>query len=229
MIALPLRSLAASDHVERILISIEDPSVLDAVDIIHDGSLGKPVEIVESKDTLFDSVLGALSGRGHFPVVICTADNALQTTEMVDHFCETFLAEDMDAAPAMTRTEVLKAKYPDGQSTGYNFGGRRFHNCNLYGIRSEEALRTAEAFRGGGQFAKSKMRVLKAFGLLNTALFYTGKIPIQTVFKRISKRFGVKVRPVIMPFAEAPIDVDNERTRDITREILATRRMETSA
>lgn len=224
MIEHVLLSLIGSDHVKEIYISIDEPGALDAIAMIHDGKAGKPIHIHQSQANLFESVLDALSIPSRFPVIICTADNALQTTEMVDHFCQGFAAANTDAAVALTPAEVIWAKYPDGQRRPYTFKDGKYSNCNLFGLSSEKALSTAKAFRGGGQFGKSKMRIFKAFGLINLLMYHYTLVSLDGVFKRLSRRFNVSVTPVIMPFAEAPIDVDNERTERIAREILEERR-----
>ena len=226
MIALVLRSLAESDHVRDIYISIDESDALNGVTCIHDGSLGKPVTILPSAENLFESVKDALSKNERFPIIICTADNALQTAEMVDHFCENFEKEDCDAAVALTPAEVIWAKYPDGQRRPYTFKDGKYSNCNLFGLKTPRSVSAAEAFRGGGQFGKSKARIFKAFGLINLLMYHYTLVSLPDVFRRLSKRFRVTVVPVIMPFAEAPIDVDNERTERIAREILAARRLE---
>ncbi len=224
MIELVLRSLGDSDHVSEIFISIDDPSALDGVAMVHDGSLGKPVTLLVSEDNLFQSVKSVLSDTSRLPMIICTADNALQTAEMVDHFCAGFEGTECDAAVALTPAEVIWAKYPDGQRRPYTFKDGKYSNCNLFGLKSPASVAAAKAFEGGGQFGKSKMRIFKAFGLLNLLMYHYTLISLEGVFRRLSKRFKVKVIPVIMPFAEAPIDVDNERTERIAREVLAERR-----
>ncbi|MEL6687495.1 MAG: nucleotidyltransferase family protein [Pseudomonadota bacterium] len=224
MIELVLKSLGGSDCVKDIFISIDDPSALDGVSMIHDGSLGKPVTILKSQDNLFESVQAALSDQTRYPIIICTADNALQTSEMVDHFCAGFEQTDCDAAVALTPAEVIWAKYPDGQRRPYTFKDGKFSNCNLFGLRNPSSVSAAKAFRGGGQFGKSKTRIFKAFGLVNLLLYHYTLVSLSDVFGRLSKRFKVKVVPIIMPFAEAPIDVDNERTERIARQVLEERR-----
>ena len=228
MITLVLRSLAESDAVRDIFISIDDADALSGVACVHDGSLGKPVTILPSADNLFNSVRDALADETRFPIIICTADNALQTSEMVDHFCAEFEAVDCDAAVALTPAEVIWAKYPDGQRRPYTFKDGKYSNCNLFGLKTPRSVAAAQAFRGGGQFGKSKRRIFKAFGLMNLLMYHYTLVSLPGVFERLSKRFKVKVVPIIMPFAEAPIDVDNERTERIARGVLAERRKQTA-
>lgn len=229
MIERVLDSLKGSKHIGKILISIDDPDALMVLDSIKDDVANGHVEMVGSGDNLYSSVSKALSGMASFPVVICTADNALQTSEMIDHFCEEFTNTKADAGVSVTPAELIWSKYPDGQRRPYSLKDGKFSNCNLYGIRSQECLIAAKPFEGGGQFAKSAKRILQAFGLTNLILYKYGRLTLPGVFSRISKRLGIVIEPVIMPFAEAPIDVDNERTERIALRILEARRMELEA
>lgn len=229
MIERVLNSLKESNHVGNILISIDDDQALLVLDSIKQDIADGRVRLVESRDNLYSSVANALNGVREFPVVICTADNALQTSEMIDHFCEEFSQTNADAGVSVTPAELIWSKYPDGQRRPYTLKDGKFSNCNLYGIRSQECLVAAKPFEGGGQFAKSAKRILQAFGLTNLLLYKYGRLTLPGVFHRISKRLGIVIKPVIMPFAEAPIDVDNERTERIALRILEARRMELEA
>lgn len=224
MIEHALRSLIESDYVGEIFISIDGPEALNDIGMIHDGTAGKPISIIQSRSNLFESVTDVLSVSSRFPVIICTADNALQTSEMVDHFCEAFTRRGTDAGVAMTDAKVIWAKYPDGQRRPYQLKDGKYSNCNLFGLKSDKAIVAARAFRGGGQFGKSKMRILKAFGLTNLIMYVTKALSLESMFRRISRKFGVSIAPILMPFAEAPIDVDNERTERIARGVLEARR-----
>jgi len=174
-------------------------------------------------------LISILGKETEFPIIICTADNALQTAEMVDHFCAEFSNTEADAGVSITPAELIWSKYPDGQRRPYSLKDGKFSNCNLYGIRSRDCLIAAKPFEGGGQFAKSAQRIIQAFGITNLVLYKYGLLSLDGVFSRISKRLKIKIRPVIMPFAEAPIDVDNERTERIALQILEARRVQLEA
>lgn len=218
-------SLTGSAHVGEILISIDDPEAARSVPAIRDALDDGAARLTESGGDLFRSVAQALDGAA-FPALVCTADNALQTTEMVDHFVEGFAARDAEVGVGVTNAEVIWAKYPDGQRRPHRFRDGLFSNCNLFALRSKAGVAAAKAFEGGGQFGKSKRRVLQAFGLLNLLLYKSAWLTLDGVFRRISRKFGVVVEAIDMPFAEAPIDVDNARTERIAREILKARAAE---
>jgi len=226
MIQRVITSLVYAKDIGHIVISIDEPEVLADIPAIADGIAAGRISTTPSGDNLFTSVTKALTKPEQFPVVVCTADNALQTAEMVDHFTTEFEREGCDVGVAITKAETIWAKYPEGQRRPHKFKDGMWSNCNLFLLKSLDALGSAKAFEGGGQFGKSKKRVLQAFGWFNLLLYVSKQMTLGGTFDRISKRFGVKITPIEMPWAEAPIDVDNERTERIAREILAARREE---
>lgn len=229
MIERVLDSLKGSENIGQILISIDDPDALLILDSVRDDVKNGVVKMVQSGQNLYSSVTNALGETTDFPVIICTADNALQTAEMIDHFCAEFSKSKADAGVSVTPAELIWSKYPEGQRRPYTLSDGKFSNCNLYGIRTRQCLIAAKPFEGGGQFGKSSKRILQAFGIFNLVLYKYGRLSLDGVFTRISKRLGIRIRPVIMPFAEAPIDVDNERTERIALRVLEARRMNLEA
>jgi len=206
---------------ENISVSIDDPAALHGVPLVEKLRSEGRLKVVQSGASLFDSIASALDGPDKFPAVITTADNVLLTQSMLDHFC-THL-DGSDAAIAMTKKDVLLATYPDGQRRFHRFADGEWSNCNLYALMTPRALKAAEAFRGGGQFAKSLKRVMDAFGLINMIAYRFAWFARDRAMDQLSSRFGVTVKAVDMPFPEAPIDVDNFRTAKIAEDILRAR------
>lgn len=224
MIDIVLRSLTGSAHIGKVLISIDSPEALKAAPGAQAGIASGRVEVVESGENPYLSVLDALDDPSIFPVVVSTGDNALHTPEMVDFYCEAFTRSDADVSVAFCDEATILPAYLRGKPAPHRFRDDRFGNCNLFGLKTHQAVRSVKAFEGGGQFGKSKRRVVEAFGLFNLLLYVSGLMTLRGVFARISRRFGVRVTPIEMPWAEAPIDVDNERTRRIAHDILVRRR-----
>lgn len=229
MIARVADCLAASPEIGEIIVSIDDEAVLEPVAAVRWLKATGRLRCVASGPNLFDSVRRALPETVAWPVLVTTADNALMTPEMIAHAASGFAASGADVGVALTSTELVWSKYPDGQRRPHRFADGPVSNCNIFFLKGPEALRAARAFEGGGQFGKSKLRVLQAFGFLNLLLYLSKRLTLAAVFRRISRRFGLIVAPVDLPFAEAPIDVDNERTCRIAREIVAAQAAEAEA
>ncbi|UNK78870.1 nucleotidyltransferase family protein [Sphingopyxis granuli] len=202
-----------------ILVSTHHAALLDElVDPVVER-LGDRLMIVPAADNLADSVLAA-ADRAQFPLLITTADNCLLTPETIAQIGREAARLDADAGVALARrTDVLHA-HPEGQRRFYEFYDVAVSNCNAYWIGHRGALRAAEAFRGGGQFVKRPIRVLRAFGFVNLLRFRFGLGPIHHVFRRISRRLRIAVVPLLVSDGRTAIDVDDERSLRVTEMLL---------
>jgi hypothetical protein len=52
-----------------------------------------------------------------------------------------------------------------------------------------------------------------------------GRVDLDTAFRLGSRRLGLDARPILMPFAEAAIDVDKPDDKDLCERILLARRL----
>ncbi|MEM7522348.1 MAG: NTP transferase domain-containing protein [Pseudomonadota bacterium] len=224
MIDRVLASLTGSPHIGDIIISIDDPAAIADAPAVKAGMAEGRVKLAESGDNPYLSVLDALDDPSIFPVVVSTGDNAMHTADMVDFYCEAFTASNADVSVAFCDEKTILPAYLRGKPAPHRFRDDRFGNCNLFGLKSHKAVRSVKAFEGGGQFGKKKIRFFKAFGLVNLLIYKYGLLTLEQAFKRLSKRFKLEIAPIMMPFPEAPIDVDNPHDEKLARELLAKRR-----
>ncbi|MEM9386142.1 MAG: nucleotidyltransferase family protein [Pseudomonadota bacterium] len=225
MVEWVLDTLLSAPQIARIVISSDDETLLAPLPRFDDDVASGRISLVASGPDLFASVEAALAGpeAARFPAIITTADNPLLTPAMLEHFCAELERTDVDAAIAMTPADLLRAEHPNGQRRFYAFTDGEFSNCNLYALTRPKAVGAAAMFRGGGQFRKKAMRIVRAFGVFNFLLYFLHRLSLDDVGVRLSKTFGCQVGFVRMPFSEACIDVDNERTMRIARKILEAR------
>ncbi len=221
LISYVLSALKDTPNVAQISVSIDDPDALEGVTEVEELRAAGKLSILQSGTTLTDSVFKALEDNKAFPCIITTADNVLATPDMFTHFATHTVGADV--AVGLTPKEVLQSKYPDGQKRFHRFKDGEYSNCNMYAILTPKALKAAEIFRTGGQFAKAKSRFIKAFGLLNTVGHLNRMFTRDRAFERIGKRLGVKAIAVDMPFPEAPIDVDDADYARMAEDILSER------
>ncbi len=186
--------------------------------LIEEGRLS----FAEGKFNIVDSVLSGAEGA-EFPLLITTADNCLVTPEGYTEFITKCLAANAGGAAGLARKEDVTAADPVGQKRFYEFSDGGFSNCNMYWIGSAQALSAAEVMREGGQFMKFPSRIIKAFGLMNLIRFRLGTGSKEKLFEQVSKRFGFNMVPVELSDGHYAIDVDNERTFNVTEKILKRR------
>lgn len=217
-----LRALVAAPGLQRIHISVERDAVeaLKAVPGAR-GELGAPVDFVPAATNIADSVYSA-AHRVEGPILVTTADNVLLTPAVVTQVVDRMHAGAEAVVGVATRDAVLAA-HPEGQRRFYRFTDAQYSNCNLYGLNGERALKLAETFRSGGQFAKNPKRIAEAFGIVNLLILRFGLVSLPAAMRRLSKRFGVRVEAAVIADGSHAIDVDNGRTYDVARLLLEKR------
>ena len=216
-----LQRVTENAQVVSVKISVEPACFAAMETIVAASNIKDKVTCVAAANNLADSVLAAAAGHDG-PIIITTADNALLSADAIDAMCAA-LSHETDVAIAMTRRASVLAAHPDGQRRFYRFADDAYSNCNLYGVGGQHALAAVEIFRGGGQFAKKVGRIIDAFGLINLLLLRLRLVSLAQGLRRISKRIGLNVTPVILANGCNAIDVDNERTHKIVEGLIAAR------
>lgn len=219
MVAHVLESAAATTAA-KIFVSTHHDGLLDELSDPVIQRLGDRLVIVAAADNLADSVL-AVATVASFPLLITTADNCLLTPATIAEINVEAARLGVEAGVALARREDVLAVHPEGQRRFYEFSDVAVSNCNAYWIGDRDALRAAEAFRGGGQFVKKPLRVMQAFGLINLLRFRFGLGPIHHIFARLSRRLKVDIAPLLVSNGATAIDIDNERSLRATEALMA--------
>jgi GTP:adenosylcobinamide-phosphate guanylyltransferase len=210
MIERVIQVLIDTNLCRNILVSIESEDILRKVEQVSAWLDEGVIGIAPSASNLADSVL-SLRERDETPIplLITTADNALHTGEIVTHFIDRSLAEGGDISVGVTSEATVRERFPDDKIGFFRFRDGGFSFCNLFMLRTDEALRMAEVFRSGGQFRKRPWRILGAFGVMNLLLYRFRLTTMSACIARIGRNFGLSATAIEVPWAHAPIDVDN--------------------
>jgi GTP:adenosylcobinamide-phosphate guanylyltransferase len=222
MIGHVLAALEASPAIGKVIVSLNDPALLDSITEAQALGAQDRLTIAPARQNLVDSLLAAID-QADYPVLITTADNVHLTPDAIDEFLTGAANQQAQVAVAFARKDAVLAAHPNGQRRFYRFSDDSYSNCNSYWIGGAAALKVAEVFRSGGQFAKHPLRIIQAFGILNLIRFRYGIGTLDQAFARFSRRFRLTMRAVILSDGAVAIDVDNERTLAVAEEILASR------
>lgn len=225
MVQRVIEALRGAKHIGRIFVSIEDPNILRHVPALAAMLDKGEIVAVRSEGNLAQSIYNAVReiGGTPYPLVISTADNALHTPELNDHFCNEVANSDADVFVAMTRAQLILDKYPGGQRAFHRLKDEAYSSCNLYCIKTAEGLKAAEAFATGGQFGKKPQRIINAFGIWAFILYKLRLVTLDGVMRQISRGVKAKVQATRIPWAEGPIDVDNPKDYALVTSILEAR------
>lgn len=219
MIGRVLETAAAAYPEVTIYVSVEDFSVIENEPTVARLYAAGKLKPVEAQYQIVDSVVEASRTTG-FPLIITTADNVLMTPESLRELEAEGAKGEADAIVVMAEKTQIRAAHPDGQRRFYEFKDGGFSNCNMFWLGNDKALSASEAFRHGGQFAKHPGRIVKAFGVLNLIRFRLGLNDLDGAFRNVSRRFKVRVKPMVVADGKLAIDVDNERTHAVAEDIL---------
>jgi GTP:adenosylcobinamide-phosphate guanylyltransferase len=210
-----------------VYVSIHDPDAIRDVPGVAELETTGRLHFCAAQAGLVDSVEAAVAKIGTdtaFPLMITTADNVLAEPDYLRKVHSAALGSEGDAVVVLATRDTIVAVDPDGEKKFYEFSDTAISNCNVFWLRDHKALAAAEAFRQGGQFAKVKGRMAKAFGIVNLVRFRLGWWTLDGAFKAISRRFGVKVVPYVTPDGAFAVDVDTFRTYDVAEKLLKLRK-----
>ncbi len=220
-----VREIKAAKDIGRIFVSIESEELLTSVPALKEMFEKGEIHYLPSEENLFLSIKNASAAiENPWPLVISTGDNALHTSDMVDHFTSEMFSENVDSAVAMTPSDVILKAYPDGKRAFHELKDGGWSSCNLYALMNEKALTAAKVFEGGGQFGKRPKRIMAAFGLWFMMLYKFRWATIHQLAGLLSRRWNLTLKVIRMPYADAPIDVDNPGDFVRTEQILQARR-----
>lgn len=217
-----------SGRAARTIVAIEKEAVEEAKKILAGLPGAEDISYVPSRDNIATSV-ATVATPDMLPLVITTGDNALHTAEMFAYFCDSLEGLTEDAALGLTPASYVLEKYPEGNRAFHRFRDGGFSSCNLYALLTPRGIEGAQVFKSGGQFGKKPKRLIGAFGLFSFLLYKSRLFTLRTVLKALSRTVGVRTAPVLMPFAEGPIDVDRQVDWDLANRIVAARERSTAS
>lgn len=219
MLSRVITTLLAVPEIKRIAVSIEDEAPLHAAL----GNVPSRVNRVQSTTSAPASVLAAVRERREFPLLLTTGDHALLTPEMVDYFCTQASNNSADFSVGLATAETILKEYPESVRTFFRLGADRVSGCNLFAIMNERGLAVVERWQYLDSLRKKPWRLVAAFGLTALLRFAFGAISLDSAFQLVSKQLNVVARAVLMPFAEAAIDVDKPSDLELAERILRQR------
>lgn len=219
-----VQAVLESGRVENIIVSIETEATDEAKAVLAPLKADDRIRYTPSRDSIGTSVAAVTEQwPDALPLIITTADNALHTGEMVKYFCDALDHVREDAALGLTDARHVLAKYPEGNRAFHRFRDGQFSSCNIYALLTPAAMEAPRIFNSGGQFGKKPKRLIGAFGLVAFLVYKSRLTALNTFLGFLSRAIGVKTAPVLMPFAEGPIDVDRMQDWELANRIVRAR------
>jgi len=143
------------------------------------------------------------------PVLITTADHPLLTGEIVDHFCRDSALSGCDVVVGLAPYDLVRQTYPDLKKTVLRFRDGGYCGCNLFAFLTEDGRRVADFWRQVEKDRKKPLVVIRLLGLWALLRYKMGWLSLDAALSGLSRRVGLRIGVVILPFAHASVDVDS--------------------
>jgi CMP-2-keto-3-deoxyoctulosonic acid synthetase len=209
MLVRVLRTLQAAHSVSRLVVSTDDPSLIDGLPelrtfmdpgtLSYHGSVSSPAA----------STLDYFKKHYQESLLVATADHPLLTAEMVDHFCSAAVNSGADVAVGVVAASLFRAHYPTSRRSFIPLRNDSFCGTNLFALLTPPAAAAAAFWTHAGQFRKRPWRLIRQFGLINLGLLTLRRLDLESALARASRVIGARIAVVQLPFPECAIDVDN--------------------
>ncbi|MEE9272897.1 MAG: nucleotidyltransferase family protein [Robiginitomaculum sp.] len=213
MIDYVLGALDASPSIKApYWISGLDKSLIDA-----------PLNQSPSKAGPASSIVAAADAGFPYPFLVTTCDHALLTPEMVEVFLCGAQASCADFALGLAEKTVIAKAYPDTKRTYFKFSDIHISGCNLFYIRNEKGIKAVEFWRNAQQYRKKPIRLAHRLGVRTLLKYISGGLSLAGAFEHASKILNIDAKPILIPIAEAAIDVDKPSDLTLVETILQAR------
>lgn len=217
-----VRSLEATPAIGEILVSIDDPALPASLPELAEPCRSGRVRALASEASLSRSVAAAFAA-GTPPLLVTTADHALLDEAMLRHFLAEAEASAADIVVGVASAATIRARYPETRRTYLRFKGGAYSGANLFALRTAAAQRGVELWQRLERDRKQPWRLARALGLDLLLAYLLRRYTLDEAMARVSGRLGVTAAAVVIPAAEAAIDVDKPDDLDLVERILAER------
>lgn len=209
MVVRVIKALSVAQEVEACVLCGPHHSALEQHAELHARVESGQVRWIENRATPSSSAYYAMEAiPEHIPVLVTTADHALLTARIVDHFCSEARTTGCDLVAGLALYPLVAAAYPGIKRTVVRLRDGEYCGCNLFAFLTPRG-RTAAAFWCRVETQRKKpVRVISASGWTGVLRYLLGRLSLPEGLARISRRMGLRVGAVLLPFPEAAVDVD---------------------
>lgn len=205
-----LAALSDSGAVAEMVICGPEQEALQEVSGVERDRANPRLHRIDARSSPSTSVAAAMEAcqRRH-PLLVTTGDHALLTGEMVSAFTEAAAGQPWDAAVAVVPYSLVIGCYPDARPTAIRFRDGAVCGCNLFSLQTPESRRLIDFWARLEQRRKHPWRtVAGAIGAESLVQYALGRLTLERALERLSRRLGIHVGAVVLPFAAAGLDVD---------------------
>ena len=153
-------------------------------------------------------------------MLLTTADHPLLRSDIIDHFCREALATGADAVVGLAPYALVRELFPGMRKTVLRFSDDEYCGCNLFAFLTPAGRQMAERWRAVEAERKSPLKVMKMLGWLSVLRYRFGWLSLAGAERALSRRMGLRLAAVRMPFGDAAVDVDSLSDHELVQQRL---------
>jgi hypothetical protein len=142
-------------------------------------------------------------------VLLTTADHPLLSVEIINEFCTRCGEQDADLVIGFAQYSLVQDEFPGMKKTVLRFSDGEFCGCNLFGFLTPAGREAASFWRRTESQRKNPLRVIGSLGWFNVLRYFLRSLTLEDALNALSAKLGVRVRAVVLPYADAAVDVDS--------------------
>lgn len=213
--------VAGTPMLERVISALSEAGLKDSLYI--SGYSGSDLKQVSNGEGPADSVALGLQEIDQYPCIVTTCDHALLTAEMVHSFVRGAEQAGTDICVGLATETTIQAEYPETKRTYLRFADEAVSGCNLFYIANADGLKAIAFWQSVQHLRKNPLKLAKKVGVGIGLKYAAGRLSLKGAFDYAADRIGITAAPVLMPFAEAAIDVDKPSDLELVEAILKVR------
>ena len=187
------------------------------------GYSGSDLKQVPSGGGPADSVALGLKEIAQYPCLVTTCDHALLTADIVEGFIAGAEKAGADICVGFATETVIQAEFPETKRTYLRFSDEAVSGCNLFYIANEEGAKAIAFWQSVQHLRKNPIKLARKVGVLVGLKYAAKRLSLMGAFNYAAGRIGITAAPVLLPFAEAAIDVDKPADLELVESILQAR------
>ena len=154
-------------------------------------------------------------------VLLTTADHALLQGGIVSYFVSQSMQSKADASVGLVEYKTISDAYPEVKRTVIKLSNGDFCSCNLFAFMTVKGRRLVPFWRQVEQSRKRPTKMIAGIlGVWGVLLYVMGKLSLDSALAKVSSRLQIEVKPVLLPFPQAGVDVDTVKDRQFVETIL---------
>ncbi|MEM1081351.1 MAG: nucleotidyltransferase family protein [Pseudomonadota bacterium] len=158
------------------------------------------------------------------PVLVMTGDHPLVRAEWLQGLVEQAGdLEHADVIAGVVRYDDVMARFPGNRRTRYRFSDGSVCGTNLFLLNTHAGRAIAQIWQSFERHRKQPWKMIHRLGWINLVRYGLARLSLDQAFEALSARFELALKPTLLPWPEAAVDVDSVRDLQLVERILSER------